>query len=804
MFYGRLRYVLIILIIFSNILFATELKLTSQEKEFIKAHPSIVLGTDKSWTPYVIVNKDGSITGYDQEVLNLINQLTGANFKLKADKWHEVVEDAKHKIIDGISTGSVHQERKIYFNSSTPYVTLKYIFVTSNTDDKKHLKSLNDINGKTIGIQKDNLVTKQLIKRFKNSKIIEYANYSEIIKALVTDEIDLTLIADHLSIFYTANELKIPFLRPIGLLDEEVSLVFSIRKDYPEAITIINKALAYIGEEKLKEIKNKWFIGTLNKSKKKLILKKEELTYLSNKKEIKMCIDPNWMPLEKIEHDKTIGFTSDFIKLLSQKINTPISLVPTSTWSESLNNIKSKKCDILSMVATTPKFEKYMDFTSPYLTLQIVLATKTSAIYINNLENKLDKTFAVVKNYALHEYLKSKYPTIKIVEVDSIHDGLQRVANREIFGYIDNSAVITHEIQQKFFSTVAITGQIDLEMHYSIGTRNDEKILNTIFEKTISSVNNSQKQDIKNRWFKFKQESMIDYKLIRNIIIIFLLLSLIGATFLIIFRKKNQKLKIAQKKIEMFNNTLEQQVKKELEKNRQQQLMIVQQSRLAQMGKAINMIAHQWRQPLNIVNGLVMQMDMKLSKQNNIDKYLLEKEFDKIEATTKYMSRTIDDFRDFFKPQKEKTIFSLKETINDAIRLLQPVMLYDNIKIHHCHENDIELFGYPNEIGQVIINLLNNAQDALISNNLDKEKNIYISLSKKDDKAVMTIQDNAGGINNKIINHIFDPYFSTKSNKHGTGLGLYIAKMIIEEHMDGDISVKNSDNGAVFKIEFKI
>jgi len=758
MFYGRLRYVLIILIIFSNILFATELKLTSQEKEFIKAHPSIVLGTDKSWTPYVIVNKDGSITGYDQEVLNLINQLTGANFKLKADKWHEVVEDAKHKIIDGISTGSVHQERKIYFNSSTPYVTLKYIFVTSNTDDKKHLKSLNDINGKTIGIQKDNLVTKQLIKRFKNSKIIEYANYSEIIKALVTDEIDLTLIADHLSIFYTANELKIPFLRPIGLLDEEVSLVFSIRKDYPEAITIINKALAYIGEEKLKEIKNKWFIGTLNKSKKKLILKKEELTYLSNKKEIKMCIDPNWMPLEKIEHDKTIGFTSDFIKLLSQKINTPISLVPTSTWSESLNNIKSKKCDILSMVATTPKFEKYMDFTSPYLTLQIVLATKTSAIYINNLENKLDKTFAVVKNYALHEYLKSKYPTIKIVEVDSIHDGLQRVANREIFGYIDNSAVITHEIQQKFFSTVAITGQIDLEMHYSIGTRNDEKILNTIFEKTISSVNNSQKQDIKNRWFKFKQESMIDYKLIRNIIIIFLLLSLIGATFLIIFRKKNQKLKIAQKKIEMFNNTLEQQVKKELEKNRQQQLMIVQQSRLAQMGKAINMIAHQWRQPLNIVNGLVMQMDMKLSKQNNIDKYLLEKEFDKIEATTKYMSRTIDDFRDFFKPQKEKTIFSLKETINDAIRLLQPVMLYDNIKIHHCHENDIELFGYPNEIGQVIINLLNNAQDALISNNLDKEKNIYISLSKKDDKAVMTIQDNAGGINNKIINHIFDPF----------------------------------------------
>ncbi len=247
---------------------------------------------------------------------------------------------------------------------------------------------------------------------------------------------------------------------------------------------------------------------------------------------------------------------------------------------------------------------------------------------------------------------------------------------------------------------------------------------------------------------------------------------------------------------------LESLIKEEIEKNRKQAIMLSQQSRLAQMGEAINMIAHQWRQPLNILNGLVILMNMKLSRQNSNNEYLLEKEFKKIETTTAYMSRTIDDFRNFFKPQKEKIEFDLKETIESATRLLQPIMLYDDIKINHTYRDKIRLTGYPNEIGQVIINIINNAKDALISNNINRDKHIHISLYKESEKIVITIQDNAGGIDNEIIDNIFDPYFSTKLKKNGTGLGLYISKMIIEEHMNGKLSVKNSNIGAIFRIEF--
>ncbi|NEW60123.1 hypothetical protein GSY74_02400, partial [Sulfurovum sp. bin170] len=357
-----------------------------------------------------------------------------------------------------------------------------------------------------------------------------------------------------------------------------------------------------------------------------------------------------------------------------------------------------------------------------------------------------------------------------------------KVAKGEIFGYLDNSAVIMNEIQKNFFSTIAITGKVDLEMKYSVGTRNDEKIVNSIFEKAILSIDAGKKQDIKNRWFKFKQDAVVDYKLVKHIVIVFFILTLIGTTFLIILRKK---------------------VKEEVEKNRQHQLMMFQQSRLAQMGEMISMIAHQWRQPLSSINALVMLMDMKISKQNIEEKLFLEEELNKIESTTAYMSNTIDDFRDFFKPKKEKVRFNLKQTVKHTIELIRPVLSHEEITINTECQGEIELLGYPNELGQVIINIITNAKDALISNNQKQKKNIYIQLSKKDKKIAITIQDNAGGINHEIINRIFDPYFSTKLKKNGTGLGLYISKMIIEEHMGGELSVKNCNSGALFRIEFK-
>ena len=227
-----------------------------------------------------------------------------------------------------------------------------------------------------------------------------------------------------------------------------------------------------------------------------------------------------------------------------------------------------------------------------------------------------------------------------------------------------------------------------------------------------------------------------------------------------------------------------------------------QQSRLAQMGEMINMIAHQWRQPLSTINGLIIVMDIKKSKENLENKLFLEEEFNEIESLTAHMSDTIDDFRDFFKPEKQKIKFQLKDNIEHAINLVRPVLSYENILISTEYQKNIELLGYPNELGQVIVNIINNAKDALLIDTENKKKEIYIHLSTNNQSIILSIEDNADGISDELLPHIFDPYFSTKSEKNGTGLGLYISKMIIEEHMGGELSAENTSMGAKFSIEF--
>ncbi|MEA3554468.1 MAG: transporter substrate-binding domain-containing protein [Campylobacterota bacterium] len=241
-----------------------------------------------------------------------------------------------------------------------------------------------------------------------------------------------------------------------------------------------------------------------NKISNNLGLTKEEELYLKKKNKITMCVDPDWMPFEKIQNGEHIGLASDFVKLISKKINTPINLVETSSWSESIEKAKNRECDIFSMASITPERKKYMNFTSPYLSTQIVIATKTSEIYLNDLDGSLDKIFGVVKGYSLHETLKNNYPNIKLVEVDSLNDGLEKVLEGKIFGYLDNSMVIMYAIQKKFLGTVSIVGKINKEIEYRVHTRNDEKILNEIFEKAVLSITTDEKQKIENKWLRFE------------------------------------------------------------------------------------------------------------------------------------------------------------------------------------------------------------------------------------------------------------------------------------------------------------
>ena len=235
-----------------------------------------------------------------------------------------------------------------------------------------------------------------------------------------------------------------------------------------------------------------------------------------------------------------------------------------------------------------------------------------------------------------------------------------------------------------------------------------------------------------------------------------------------------------------------------VEKNRQHQLHMLHQSRLAQMGEMISMIAHQWRQPLNNLSLLMNTVVLRYAK-NKLSDTIINNFEKNSNIQIQGMSRTIDDFRDFFKPEKEKIDFCVNDSIIDTLSMLNPVFQQYNIFIEFDKKQKLCSNGYPHELGQALINIINNSKDALIENDI-KDKSLEITLEKIDKKIVIKVRDNAGGIKDSIINKIFDPYFSTKQESNGTGLGLYMTKLIIEEHMGGYIKAQNTQNGAVFEI----
>ncbi len=270
---------------------------------------------------------------------------------------------------------------------------------------------------------------------------------------------------------------------------------------------------------------------------------KEEKKYLEKKGTIKLCVDPSWMPFESIHNGKHIGIIADFYNLLRKKSNIDIKLHPTQDWEHSLEAIKNRDCDILSGATPTPKRLNYMDFTSMYLKSPIVLATKVDKPFVDNIEKVKNKKLGIAQGYAIAGILRAKYNNINIVTVKNMQDGLKKVENGEIYGYIDSLTAMAYTIQNKFLGSIKVSSRLNENDTASIGTRNDEPILHSIFEKLVKSVSEAKMQGIVNKWISIKESVNINYTIAIELIgFVFLLFALISI-YAYQLKKYNKKIK---------------------------------------------------------------------------------------------------------------------------------------------------------------------------------------------------------------------------------------------------------------------
>lgn len=279
-------------------------------------------------------------------------------------------------------------------------------------------------------------------------------------------------------------------------------------------------------------------------AKKNRILNSKEVDYLKKKKVIKMCIDPNWMPFEKNEDGQHVGMTADYKVLLQKKIGTPIKMVQTKTWMESLEFGKERKCDIFSLVMPTEERLKYLDFTKPYLKIPLVIVTNLDELFINDISIITNREIGVVEGYAYGEILQEKYPDMKLIKVKNLKEGLEKVRNRELFGFIGTLATTGYHIQKDYIGELKIAGKFDDKWELGIGTRNDEPILKNIFNKAIEDISHKKHQEILNKWVSVNYDQGINYKpILQWIGVISVLFIVVLSIILRVNRKLNLEIK---------------------------------------------------------------------------------------------------------------------------------------------------------------------------------------------------------------------------------------------------------------------
>ena len=269
-----------------------------------------------------------------------------------------------------------------------------------------------------------------------------------------------------------------------------------------------------------------------------------------------------------------------------------------------------------------------------------------------------------------------------------------------------------------------------------------------------------------------------------------------------ITKRKRAEEALAEKQLllEEVNLSLEQRVADSVLESRKKDQILIQQGRQAAMGEMIGNIAHQWRQPLNML-GLIVQELVLTYGRDEFSKESLEVNVRKAMGLIAHMSKTIEDFRNYFRPEKEKMPFNINQAVAKTLSLVELSLKNLDIKVELIEESDTDFDGYANEYSQVLLNILLNCKDAFEEQNSNRERVIVITAFKENGRSVVTVADNAGGISEAIIDKIFDPYFTTKTPDKGTGIGLFMAKTIIEKNMGGSLTVRNTADGAEFRIE---
>lgn len=488
-----------------NLAYANEIKLTLDEKLYIKENPIITLGSGKSFAPYVIKKANGEFTGLDIDIAKLIEKKTGFKINFEIGIWSDIQIKAQKRELDGLSTLIYTKEREKYYNFTSSYVGISMAVLT-NAGNPQNIYSLKDLKGKKVSVQYGNKLFTKTAKDLEDVEIIYYPTQYKVLNALLTKEVDFTIYND--MIFYSSKNVGLEnFIDYSFVVGKPISLRFALRNDKPKLVHIINKALASLDINEINKIRDKWFKKSEKSEKSSVGFTKIEQIYIRNKKKVFIANELDFIPYDYNEDNIAKGFIIDYTKLVFSKIGLEVIFVKDK-WKRLYKDFLEKKIDILPILTYSSERNKVLKYTNSYFKHNMSIITKKNRFNIVNMDDLNGKTISVSKGWNSAKFIRKYHPKIKLIEYDDLDSILNAVENNLVEATILDELSATFFINKKYKDSLKIVTSVEIN-NFSpkiyMGVNNDSIILRNIINKAMSTIKPTEIEILNTKWLNINK-----------------------------------------------------------------------------------------------------------------------------------------------------------------------------------------------------------------------------------------------------------------------------------------------------------
>lgn len=488
--------------------------LTTEEQAWLNKTPLVSVGGSPDWTPFNFTNKKGEYSGIANDYLQLIAEKTGLSFDINIAPWKVNLQKAKENKIDLLGAVYYTGERTQYFNFSTPYFeVLDFFFIREGVA----AKTLEDLDGLRVAVPKEYAHITFLQKHFPRIEIITVDSFSQAIDAVLEQRAEL-LYDTYGSLMYTFSKKGINTIAPFkstGYLGEK-HIHIATSKALPELASIIQKGLDAISEEEKISISERW-LGKQKPPAPSLQLSRSEREWLNSHPSIRFAGDPNWLPYEAFnKQGDYIGVVADYLKIIEQRLGVKFDIIPTSTWSESLDKVKNNEVELLS--ATNTVLPAHLTYTDSYLASPIVIIMGERHPYVESLDQIKTNRIAVIENYGNLDNIVKHYPHIHFETVKTLKEGLTAVSTGKVDALLATLAQASYQISEMGINNIRIVGKTDFDTQLAFGVKKDLIPLVPLINRALNSISLAEKQQIANKWGKLNYTEKVNYRLLIQVV----------------------------------------------------------------------------------------------------------------------------------------------------------------------------------------------------------------------------------------------------------------------------------------------